>query len=127
MKQIIIGYIVSVAVAAVLLTLVFFQIVSYYSTPNHGPNEVLYVWVIMGFWTIVLTIVPALILIYFAEKRKWRSLIPYGAAGALLATPVGLYFEFQIMLECMVIGAIAGLVFWAIAGRKAGLRDKAVA
>jgi hypothetical protein len=36
-------------------------------------------------------------------------------------------FDFSIGLFSLVAGAIAGLVYWAIAGRKAGLRPQAPA
>jgi hypothetical protein len=127
LKQIFLGYVAALAIAASILTLVFFQIVSEYSTPNHGVNDVLYVWVVMAFWTLVITLLPTLILIYFSERKAWRSFWLYSSVGAVLASPVSLWFEMQIVLECAAIGAVAGLTYWAIAGRKAGLRDKPVA
>lgn len=122
----ILGYLASLIVAASLLTLVFFQVVSEYSTPNHGPREILYVWAVMAFWSLVITLLPAAVLIYFAERRGWRAFLPYLIVGAALGSITGLWFEFQIMAECAAIGAVAGLTYWGIAGRFAGLRDKAL-
>ncbi len=127
LRRKIIGYLASLIVAASLLTLVFFQIMSEYSFPNYGPLDILYVWAVMAFWSFLITLLPALVLIYFAERKAWRSVLLYLAVGATLGLPVGLWFEVQIIVECAVIGAIAGLTYWGIAGRFAGLRDKAVA
>jgi hypothetical protein len=127
MKTKIVGYLASLIVAASLLTLVFFQIVSEYSTTNHGPLDILYVWALMAFWSLVITLLPAAVLICFAERHGWRGFLLYLIVGAALGSITGLWFEFQIMLECAAIGAVAGLTYWAIAGRFAGLRDKALA
>ncbi|MDE2446461.1 MAG: hypothetical protein KGO94_09795 [Alphaproteobacteria bacterium] len=126
-KRIILGYLASVVVAASLLTLVFFQIVSAYSVPRHGLFEIAQVWVVLGFWTIVISLLPATILIYFAEGKGWRDVFVYAAVGAGLGALVRLWFDNQIMLECAIIGAVAGCVYWFVAGRFAGLRTSASA
>ena len=122
-----VGYMASVVVASSLLTLVVLQIVSAYSIPNHAIGDIVYVWVVMAFWVLTITALPALALIYFAERRSWRSAILYLIAGALLALPVGFWFDVQIMLECVAVGAVAGLTYWLVAGRRAGLRNEAAA
>ena len=127
MKTKIVGYLASLIVAASLLTLVFFQIVSEYSTPNHGPLDILYVWAVMAFWSLVITLLPAAALIYFAERRGWRLVLLYLAVGAAFGSITGFWFELQIMVECAAIGAVAGFTYWWTAGRFAGLRDNAVA
>jgi hypothetical protein len=48
----------------------------------------------------------------------------YLGLGAVLGLPIGLWFEFQFMLECAAIGAAAGFTYWLISGRKAGLRPQ---
>ena len=48
-KTIGLGYISSAAVATSLLTLVFFQITSFYTTPNDTIRDFVYVWALMGF------------------------------------------------------------------------------
>ena len=121
------GYLASLIVAASLLTLVFFQILSQYSIPNHGPLDVIKVWGLMAFWTLVITLLPAAALIYFAERRGWRGFSSYLICGAALGSLTGFWLEFQIMAECAAIGAVAGLTYWWIAGRFAGLQGKALA
>jgi hypothetical protein len=103
--------------------LVFFQIVSQYSTPNHGPLDIFYVWVVLGFWTLVITLIPAALLIYFTERYIWRNFWIYCGIGAALGSLTGLWLDWQTMAECAAIGCVAGLVYWLIAGRFAGLRE----
>jgi hypothetical protein len=120
----VLGYLCSVIVAAILLTLMALQVVSYYSSPQHGLLDIFYVWVVLGFWTIIVTILPASVLILLAERKGWHSAFLYTAAGSIFGLPVGVWFDTQVMLECIVIGAVAGFTYWLLAGRYAGLRTK---
>jgi hypothetical protein len=120
-NRIAIGYIASLIVAASLLTVIFFQILGSFATTS---KDIVYAWLLLGFWTFVITIIPTAILIYFAERKGWRNVLVYLGLGAVLGLPIGLWFEFQFMLECAAIGAAAGLTYWLISGRKAGLRPQ---
>ncbi|MEX0752265.1 MAG: hypothetical protein WD073_04985 [Xanthobacteraceae bacterium] len=97
-----------------------------------------------GFWMLVvfatsftggMVILPLLVFVVAAETLRWRSLLIYAAAGAVML--IGGYFgtgmhsrydesvgrsppvarETEIAAAA---GVVFGLVYWAIAGRKAG-------
>jgi hypothetical protein len=125
LKNKITGYFAALVVATSLLTLVFFQIVSQYSTPNHGPLDIFYVWVVLGFWTLVVTFIPVALLLYFTERYVWRKLWIFSGTGAALGSLAVLWLDLQTMAECAAIGGVAGLVYWFVAGRFAGLREQA--
>ena len=78
---------------------------------------------------------PALVLILFAEAARMRSVLYYGVAGAVVGlaayfgsdvssrlenttdvTPVG-----HTLQLAAAAGILGGLVYWLIAGRKAGV------
>jgi hypothetical protein len=124
MIRIITGYLASLVIATSLLTRVAYQILNAFSPQHDGPLDVLYVWAVLGFWTLVITLIPAALLIYFGERHSWRNPLLYVGSGAVLGVPVGLVFNAPITLEIAAIGAIAGLTYWAIAGRTAGLRRR---
>ena len=74
--------------------------------------------------------IPALLIIFYAEVTKRRDWLFYALAGGVLAaiapfliaavlTPAdGSAVDFAMMTT--VSGMIAGIVYWAVAGRKAG-------
>jgi hypothetical protein len=97
--------------------------------------------VVVGFGTIFVSVfafLPALAMIAIAEAAGIRSLLYYACSGALIAA--FLYYDFRgwdvlaLPLEdsarreleiIAAAGIVAGLVYWAIAGRSAGLRQRA--
>jgi hypothetical protein len=77
--------------------------------------------------TVVLTALPAALVIWLSEKFRVRSILFFGCAGvaigllihnvvlrALATNPRGVGWPF------LVYGLAAGLVYWSIAGRDAG-------
>lgn len=80
---------------------------------------------------VVLSAVPILLMVMFAELFAWRSLSVYAIPAALLSA--GIYWELsprtiggldlvgsiEIAIFAMS-GAFAGSIYWAIAGRRAG-------
>ena len=73
---------------------------------------------------------PALVAIALAEAFGWRSLLVYLLAGAavglvavaLLVPPERAWSDADAQLF-LAAGAVAGGVYWLVAGRKAGLRS----
>jgi hypothetical protein len=77
---------------------------------------------------------PALVLIVFAEAARMRSLLYYGVAGAAVGLAAYFGSDVSSRLEnttdvvpvghalqlAAAAGIIGGLVYWLIAGRKAG-------
>ena len=77
--------------------------------------------------TVVLTALPAALVIWLSEKFRVRSILFFGCAGvaigllihnvvlrALMTNPRGVGWPF------LVCGLAAGLAYWSIAGRHAG-------
>jgi len=81
----------------------------------------------------VISFVPALIAIVFAEIFRWRSIFFYlivgGAIGLLSAEATiafdGLTFAEDLRLLSLASGFVAGAVYWLIAGKLAGLGTEA--
>jgi hypothetical protein len=77
---------------------------------------------------------PALVLIVFAEAARMRSLLYYGVAGAVVGLAAYFGSDVSARLEnttdvvpvghalqlAAAAGIIGGLVYWLIAGRRAG-------
>jgi hypothetical protein len=78
---------------------------------------------------------PAMVLILFAEAARMRSLLYYGVAGAVVGLAAYFGSDVSSRLEnttdvvpvghalqlAAAAGIIGGLVYWLIAGRKAGV------
>lgn len=77
--------------------------------------------------------VPALVAVLIAEIFRWRSLFYYLAAGGIIGAIAwqvttawdGLDFADHLLALCLAAGFVAGFVYWAAAGREAGLADPA--
>jgi hypothetical protein len=93
-------------------------------------------WLVVAFFGLIVSVkalLPAMLVIAFAEGFRIRSPLFYAAAGG--AGLVGLYYGLGLAergpgggvlvgrdLEIMAgAGIAAGFAYWAIAGRKAGL------
>jgi hypothetical protein len=102
--------------------------------PQQLPAAVL--WSVVGVGTAVIGVVallPSFLVIALAEGFAWRSVIIYGVLGGVLALALTYGIDFAGYLrgpdgmlaherEVLAASGIAGgLVYWAFAGRKAGL------
>lgn len=94
------------------------------------------IWVVVAAGAAVIAAVamlPALLLIVLAEGFAWRSVLYYGVFGGILALALwygvdfagnggkagaGLAHEREVFAAAGIAG---GLVYWLVAGRKAGL------
>lgn len=88
----------------------------------------------LGFWTLstVLVVAPVTLVSAVGEIAGARSFLLYGGATALLTAaipwlarggvgdPGALGSEGRVTAVLFVTGAVAGLVYWAVAGRSAG-------
>jgi hypothetical protein len=79
----------------------------------------------------VVTAVPALVFVVACEILGWRFLGPYLVFGAVVGAVAYYTFSFRVifgigaiaateMAAFAVAGALGGLVYWAVAGRRAG-------
>lgn len=84
--------------------------------------------------TMVVSAVPALLILMLTELFGWRSAYFYVFPAALLSAVAYWTFSFRTiggldrtglieMVLFAVSGAWAGLIYWAIAGRSAGIRN----
>jgi hypothetical protein len=93
-------------------------------------------WLLVGAGTAIIgavAVLPAFLLIALAEGFAWRSVVLYGALGGVLALALTYGVDFagyargpdgSMAHEREVLaasGIAGGLVYWAFAGRKAGL------
>jgi hypothetical protein len=89
--------------------------------------------VAVGLWflTTAVLVAPPLLAAVIGELAGWRSFVWYGASAGLLAAALGFLghplgarldpSETRVMLLLFLTGVVAGLVYWAVAGRSAGL------
>lgn len=103
-----------------------------------GVSPVIFVAApVVGIFVVLLTMVisagPALLILMVTELLGWRSAYFYMIPTALLSAVAYWTFSFRTiggldrtgaieMAMFAVSGAWAGLVYWAIAGRRAGIR-----
>ena len=134
------GYVCSLVVAVFGIALVFAALAQ--AAPEQGAwtfigvsPVLMLASPIIGFglalFTAVVTAVPALVFVVACEILRWRFLGAYLAFGAI-AGAAGYYtFSFRTIFGISAVaavemaafaagGAMAGLVYWAIAGRRAG-------
>jgi hypothetical protein len=93
-------------------------------------------WAVVGVGAAVIfgiAALPSLLVIALAEGFAWRSIVLYGALGGVLALALTYGIDFAgyargadglLAHEREVLaasGIAGGLVYWAFAGRKAGL------
>ena len=99
-----------------------------------GDPQPLVETLFLGFWTLstVLVIAPVTLVSAIGEIAGARSFLLYGGATALLTAaipwiarggvgdPTALSAEGRLTAILFVTGAVAGMVYWAVAGRSAG-------
>lgn len=144
--RIIPGYIIGCLVAS-CVALVIFSIVPMYHTHIRTIDDALNLLAISALYGGCIMLLPGLIIIGFAETQNYRSwkihgfvaglatIIAYAILTIIIKGPpvmiyrpsqnlfplsyIG-YISFSEWLIAFVMGASAGLVYWSIAGRKAG-------
>src|SRR6516165_9583040 len=97
--------------------------------PDAGDAESIALWSVTGLAAIIIFSVgflPSLLVIALAEGLALRSAVVYGIVGALLALAMAYGLDFAGDLarnrEVFAAAGIAGgLVYWLIAGRRAGM------
>lgn len=129
-----VAYVLACIAASVVLTIGALTPQWDQIAPNGMPSLVL--WSAVGISTAVIgvaAILPWFLIVALAEGFAWRSIIFYGVLGGVLALALAYGIDFSGSLlgpdsivanEREVIGAsgiAGGLVYWAFAGRKAGL------
>ena len=81
--------------------------------------------------TVVLTLFPAALIVWFSEKFELRSARFFGGAGVAIAVLVNGVLALAAMLsgvapylrvswQFIVAGLVGGLVYWLVAGKHAG-------
>lgn len=103
-------------------------------SPQGMPSVAL--WSVIGLGSAVIAVIallPSFLVIAIAEGFAWRSIVLYGALGAVLALALAYGIDFARFLggpdqvatrtqEAFAASGIAGgLVYWLFAGRNAGL------
>lgn len=132
--MVIIAYVLACTAASLVLTIGTLAPQWDQMAPQGIPSVVL--WSVVGVSTAVIAVVailPSFLIIALAEGFAWRSIVLYGVLGGVLALALtyGIDFagyvrgtdsSFAHEREVLAASGIAGgLVYWAFAGRRAGL------
>jgi hypothetical protein len=132
--MVMLAYVLACMAAAIVLTVGTLTPQWDQIAPNGVPSIVL--WSVVGLSTAIIgavAILPSFLIIALAEGFAWRSVVLYGVLGGVLALTLtyGIDFAgyargpdgvFAHEREVLAASGIAGgLVYWAFAGRKAGL------
>ena len=98
--------------------------------PDQAVGQVAY-----GLWLLISAIimVPPVAAALIGDIAGWRGFAWYGGAAGLMAAAIGFAghptaraasaAENKIILLLFVTGAVSGLVYWAVAGRSAGVKS----
>lgn len=130
---VILAYVLACIAASIVLTLGTLAPQWDQMAPQGMPSVAL--WSVIGLGSAVIGVVallPSFLAIAIAEGFAWRSIVLYGALGAVLALSLAYGVDFARYLggpdhvatrtqEVLAASGIAGgLVYWLFAGRKAG-------
>lgn len=127
-----IGYLLACIAASLVFTIG--AVTPQWDNLGAGPLPSAAAWLMVGVGAAVIAgvaMVPSLLVIALAEGFAWRSVIFYGALGGVLALAVSYGIDFGRYLGAPDVfphqrevlaasGIAAGLVYWLVAGRKAG-------
>jgi hypothetical protein len=71
----------------------------------------------------ILASAPAAVVVGVGEWRAWTALWFYACVGVLTGLVLGSLFRIEMWFPIagVVLGAVAGSVYWAVAGRNAGV------
>jgi hypothetical protein len=130
-----IGYVLACVAASVVLTVGTLTPQWEQMAPQGMPAAA--IWAVVGLGAAVIggtAMLPALLVIALAEGFAWRSVLVYGVLGGVLALALTYSIDFAgygrgpdgvLAHEHEVLaasGIAGGLVYWLVAGRKAGSR-----
>lgn len=130
---VILAYVLACIAASIVLTLGTLAPQWDQIAPQGMPSVAL--WSVIGLGSAaigVVALLPSFLAIAIAEGFAWRSVVLYGALGAVLALALAYGIDFARYLggpdrvatrtqEVFAASGIAGgLVYWLFAGRKAG-------
>ena len=113
----------SLVASAIMVTIWVRPEVSDFLGTNPQRGAIWGLFVFMAVIIAVLTALPALAVIIYAERTGRRSLLFYGLACGGTALILGAAVARGVVTDTAIItlgGLAAGLVYWALAGRKAG-------
>jgi hypothetical protein len=77
-------------------------------------------------FVIIFASVPASLVVSLGEFKSWRMWWYYAIAGSLIGLALGTMFAPPTWFPWLGLGfgPVSGLIYWAIAGRNAGLEDQ---
>ena len=130
---VLLAYLLASTAAALVVTVGSLQLK--FADPGSGLVMDETVGLIVGVsaaWIAAVTLIPAALLIAIAEGFRLRSFVFYALAGAAIACYGGLgggfEFAFDRRSELLAASGIAaGLIYWLLAGRRAGAWHQAPA
>ncbi|MGS4883516.1 hypothetical protein [Roseibium sp. MB-4] len=123
------GYFYGCVTAAIVLLIFLLLLSGYFSEaidrPTGSISAVFMVTLVLVFFAYALSILPVTFILITAEIFHIRQLIFYTLSGAVIGFGVTRVIDDQVytlfdLVSFMSSGALAGLVYWHIAGRDAG-------
>ncbi|MBO9426255.1 MULTISPECIES: hypothetical protein [Stappiaceae] len=123
------GYFYGCVTAAIVLLIFLLLLSGYFSEATDRPtgsiSAVFIVTLVLVFFAYALSILPVTFILITAEIFHIRHSIFYTLSGAVIGFGVTRVIDDQVytlfdLVSFMSSGALAGLVYWHIAGRDAG-------
>jgi hypothetical protein len=117
---ILVAYFLSVAVTAVGV-----GVVTRVVEPNNSFLQFLPLCALVFMIVSIFVSLPATVLVGIGEWRAWTALWFYAGFGVLAGLVLGVLFKGHVAwlypIAGVFLGALAGSVYWAVAGRHAGV------
>ena len=123
---VLLAFMIASTAAAWVMTIGSLQPQSTGAGAGMAMNEALSLIVgVSAVWIAAMTLIPATLLIAVAEGFRLRSFAFYALAGAAIAFYCGLGGGFAVAFDhtselLAASGIAAGLIYWLLAGRRAG-------
>ncbi|WP_428524830.1 hypothetical protein [Roseibium sp.] len=123
------GYFCGCVTAAILLLIFLLLLSGYFSEATDRPAGSIFVvfmvTLVLVFFAYALSILPVTLILITAEMFHIQHWIFYTLSGALIGFWITIVIDGQVyslfdLASFMSAGALAGLVYWHVAGRHAG-------
>lgn len=123
------GYVLATLVAGFLVSLLLMLIPNAVMNDSGSPvSQLVQMTLLVALFTGLVTGGAVLALITLTEWKTVRHPLVYAAAGAAAGLGLGALFAMErwFLWAGLVIGTVAGLLYWRVAGRTAGALFEAV-
>jgi hypothetical protein len=115
---ILLGYALATVASALVVTAAFCA--SDPPRPDDVPGIFALITMLIGIYAAL----PATVAVAIGEIRPIRSRLYYMVVGSFIGTGLPIYVQIETWFIAigLLFGFVAGLIYWGVAGRKAGVR-----